>query len=449
MDSGQYLALLDLFESTGMYSSQSNPYHNWFQKNVHTCSFTGVTCNEQGFVTDIRLDGKGLTGTVPNYIHNNSLHFLERLSLGNNDLTGTIPPSITSLTNLITLNLEQNSLDGTIPDLPTRLKHLYLNGNNFHGNLPSSICWLKTLDISFNNQLRGSLPSCLSHSINLNLLNAGLVGTVPKQVCQVNKFGCDGVACSSGTYRHPHGKQINEDTPCLTCLEPSNTLGMSDCLHKDTFRDENTAESRVIRILSSPSASPHHMVVKTDLPTILGSFIQQNETVGDIAPSKIKHINAITITLATVCFTSSVLAIYLAFFIKRKHRELQEQILEDVPQVDQIGFEVKMPNQLSIDETILNAKFICFLYFLLFVQATEISQCDPSEISMDSMGGSDSQFSIDKVKSSVDECDTTTSSAFGQKEMGIAEICAKIENSVSLMCSFRIYHDRFIPSFLK
>lgn len=342
MDYSEYSALLDLFESTGMYSSQSHPYHNWFQKNVHTCSFTGVTCNQQGFVTDIRLEGKGLTGTLSDYIHGKSMRFLERLSLGNNDLTGTIPPAITTLTNLIYLNLEQNSLDGTIPHLPARLRHVNLNGNNLHGGLPSSVCQLKTLDISFNNQLHGSLPSCLAHSINLNLLNVGLVGTVPKQVCQVNKFGCDGVACSTGTYRYPHGKQVSIDTPCLPCLEPSNTLGMSDCLYKDILPDEKKTESSVIRILSSPSASPYHIAVKSDSPTTLGSFIQQNHTVDDTAPSNIKHINAITITLATICFTTSVFAIYLALFIKRKHRELQEHMLEDVPQVDENEIEVKM-----------------------------------------------------------------------------------------------------------
>ena len=50
---------------------------------------------------------------------------------------------------------------------------------------------------------------------------------------------------------------------------------------------------------------------------------------------------------------------------------------------------------------------------------------------MDSMGGSDSQFSTNEVNSFVDKCDASVSSSFDQQDIGIAEICAKIENSVS------------------
>ncbi|CAI7801497.1 unnamed protein product [Closterium sp. NIES-53] len=81
-----------------------------------------------------------LTGSIPDSI--SALTALELLSLGGNSLTGSIPDSIFALTALKSLDLSSNSLTGSIPDSITALRALgYLNlrKNNLTGPIPDSL----------------------------------------------------------------------------------------------------------------------------------------------------------------------------------------------------------------------------------------------------------------------------------------------------------------------
>jgi len=69
-----------------------------------------------------------------------------RLHLGNNGLTGSIPPEIGNLTNLTHLNLRYNQLNGEIPESICDL------------NIEWSSSW--SFNIS-NNQLCPPYPSCI------------------------------------------------------------------------------------------------------------------------------------------------------------------------------------------------------------------------------------------------------------------------------------------------
>ena len=92
-----------------------------------------------------------------------------------NGLTGSIPPEIGNLTNLIYLNLSGNQFTGSIPSEIgnlTNLNELWLNINQLSGQIPESIC---DLDIDFGgmndwgyeffnikeNQLCPPYPSCV------------------------------------------------------------------------------------------------------------------------------------------------------------------------------------------------------------------------------------------------------------------------------------------------
>ncbi|MDE2974593.1 MAG: Ig-like domain-containing protein [Gemmatimonadota bacterium] len=85
------------------------------------------------------------------------------LSLGNNNLTGSIPAVLAELDSLVTLDLGGNALGGKIPwdfrELQ-QLRHLRLNGNALEGLLPRSLGYmagLRHLHIG-DNELSGMVP---------------------------------------------------------------------------------------------------------------------------------------------------------------------------------------------------------------------------------------------------------------------------------------------------
>lgn len=76
-------------------------------------TFEGVACNEQGYVANISLQGKGLSGKIPAIIGN--LKSLTGLYLHFNALNGILPKEIAGLTMLTDLYLNVNNLSGNIP----------------------------------------------------------------------------------------------------------------------------------------------------------------------------------------------------------------------------------------------------------------------------------------------------------------------------------------------
>ncbi|KAJ0237630.1 Receptor-like protein kinase 7 [Hirschfeldia incana] len=101
------------------------------------CSFAGVTCDSTGSVTEIDLSRRGLSGKFP-FASLCDLTSLEKLSLGYNSLSGTIPGDINNCTNLTYLDLGNNLFSGTFPDFSSlsQLQYLYLNNSAFSGVFP-------------------------------------------------------------------------------------------------------------------------------------------------------------------------------------------------------------------------------------------------------------------------------------------------------------------------
>ncbi|OQW94952.1 MAG: hypothetical protein BWK79_04140, partial [Beggiatoa sp. IS2] len=101
-------ALVDLYNSTNGPSWTDSPANNWNVTNT-PCSWTGVICGI-GVVTQIQRSSRNLVGTLPS--------------------------SLSTLTNLRSLNLNWNQLTGTIPDLSATAlaaPNVYLNCNRFTG----------------------------------------------------------------------------------------------------------------------------------------------------------------------------------------------------------------------------------------------------------------------------------------------------------------------------
>ncbi len=166
----EYNALKALYDST----AGNNWYYNsnWLS-DADVYDWYGL--NVIGFhVIDINLDNNNLNGTIPPAI--DSLSYLKTLDLSFNNLAGNIPPQIGNLDSLQTLKLNNNQLTGNIPtELCSldSLKFLYLDSNQLSGPIPSEIGNLsKLMDLHLNaNQFSGNIPATLNNLSNLIYLH--------------------------------------------------------------------------------------------------------------------------------------------------------------------------------------------------------------------------------------------------------------------------------------
>ncbi|KAK9095833.1 hypothetical protein Sjap_021330 [Stephania japonica] len=155
----------------------------------------------------IRLSSNNFSGPIPSsYYANNGLPSLIYLALSNNQLNGSIPPSLFSLpclqemylyqnkfigiledeeefpysfsSPLVMLDLSYNLLEGNIPNFIsklTSLRGLYLNSNNFHGVVDprvfASLKNLTTIDLSSNIMLSIDASDIAINIPNLSVFN--------------------------------------------------------------------------------------------------------------------------------------------------------------------------------------------------------------------------------------------------------------------------------------
>ncbi|KAK3413172.1 hypothetical protein EUGRSUZ_I01762, partial [Eucalyptus grandis] len=199
------------------YQMSSYPKTNSWNKAVDCCSWDGVTCaNVTGNVINLNLSCSWLRGTLrsnislilpklevlqlfgnnfqgplpipppsPSYFNASSNGFtgeiplsicqlksLRYLDLSANNLSGNIPPCLGSMTNLSYLILSRNNFQGPFPIPPPSTSYFSASSNGFTGEIPLSICQLKSLhhlDLSANN-LSGNIPLCLGSMTNLSYL---------------------------------------------------------------------------------------------------------------------------------------------------------------------------------------------------------------------------------------------------------------------------------------
>ncbi len=154
------------------------PYRNWY----------GVTADELGRITALRLNENNLTGYLPPEI--GDLDRLEYLELFNNSIGGQIPDEIGKLIYLKKIELQDNQLIGEIPSVIgdlTSLENLLLWNNQLSGPIPAEIGNLqKLLRLNANrNQITGEIPSSigdLTNLIELNFSRNRLTGNIPEEI---------------------------------------------------------------------------------------------------------------------------------------------------------------------------------------------------------------------------------------------------------------------------
>ena len=178
-------ALEALYQDTDGDNWTNN--RNWLS-NAQLDSWHGVTTDRNGRVVELDLSENELNGTIPSEL--GSLTNLERLKLSKNQLRGPIPPELGNLSNLKFLDLYENRLSGPIPpelgDL-SNLEALALFKNNLRGTIPSDLANLNNLGwlLLWGNQLNGSIPSELGRLTNLEWLYLSenrLSGTIPTEL---------------------------------------------------------------------------------------------------------------------------------------------------------------------------------------------------------------------------------------------------------------------------
>ncbi|XP_028075676.1 probable LRR receptor-like serine/threonine-protein kinase At3g47570 [Camellia sinensis] len=137
-------------------------------------------------LVDLNLGGNNLSGTIPKQVL--TLSSLLNLYLHDNHLVGSIQLEIGNLINLEQLDVSRNMLSGKIPSTLgncVKLRFLYIQSNNFWGTLPSSLSYLRgieKLDLSHNN-FSGKIPDYFEGFVFLQKLDLSFndfVGAVPE-----------------------------------------------------------------------------------------------------------------------------------------------------------------------------------------------------------------------------------------------------------------------------
>ncbi|CAE6182263.1 unnamed protein product [Arabidopsis arenosa] len=152
-------------------------------------SFEGIACNQHLKVANISLQGKRLVGKLSPAVAE-----LKYLYLNVNNFSGEIPVDIGSMAGLQVMDLCCNSLTGKIPNNIGSLKKLNvlsLQHNQLTGEVPWSLgnlSMLSRIDLSFNNLL-GLIPKTLANIPQLETLdlrNNTLSGFVPPGLKKLN-----------------------------------------------------------------------------------------------------------------------------------------------------------------------------------------------------------------------------------------------------------------------
>ncbi|XVF78938.1 hypothetical protein PTKIN_Ptkin14bG0178700 [Pterospermum kingtungense] len=136
---------------------------------TNCCLWDGVKCeSETGNVIGLDLRCSCLGGTIPSNSTLFRLQHLRHLNLGHNDLTGIIPPQISLLSKLVSLDLSINgnlnfegNVFGKVLGNLTQLHHLFLDDVNMSSVVPTSFLNMSssitTLSLKANG-LQGKFP---------------------------------------------------------------------------------------------------------------------------------------------------------------------------------------------------------------------------------------------------------------------------------------------------
>ncbi|CAI5988624.1 unnamed protein product, partial [Closterium sp. NIES-64] len=143
---------------------------------------------------ELDMSGNLLTGSVPAFI--SRLTDLTMLDLSSNQFTGTVPPAVSNPTGLVSINLAHNLLQGSIPRALSRLASLtYLNvsSNQLSGDITPALSPLRSLEIVDISaiELNGSVPPFFRRMPNMTHLDMSinlLSGSLPPSILNLRQL---------------------------------------------------------------------------------------------------------------------------------------------------------------------------------------------------------------------------------------------------------------------
>lgn len=160
-------------------------------------------------------------------------------------LTGTIPTTIGSMTNLVNLELDTNKLTASIPSelgLLHKLRLLFLFDYQLSARIPSELGDMSSLEFLLldDNNLSGTTPVLESSGwlMEVTVQDNQLSGTIPAGLCQVPtiSFDCDDQLCGCG----------DDVCPCQETEEDlgpvPNTVPIVPSAEPDSFVTEQTID---------------------------------------------------------------------------------------------------------------------------------------------------------------------------------------------------------------
>lgn len=185
------LALVALYNSAN--GDSWTDHTNWLEPGQTVSSWYGIVV-QNNKVVNILLGNNNLTGTIPPEI--GDLINLTTLELKSNHLSGAIPASIGNLTKLRVLSVRSNELIGNIPNEVenlVNLEHLYLFENQLEGEIPEGIGNLVKLEYLLlqRNQLTGPIPEGLWNLTELDHLSLNyneLSDSIPEDIGNLTKM---------------------------------------------------------------------------------------------------------------------------------------------------------------------------------------------------------------------------------------------------------------------
>ncbi len=182
------VALMALYNSAGgetwlrtLNWATAEPINTW----------ADVITDSNGRVTNLRQPNNNMIGTLPDEL--GSLTELQYLYLNDNQLSGPVPASLANLTKLVDFYLRANDFSGPLPDFSgfTNLRLLELQENKFKGPIPnlSRLTQLQKLWLQ-DNALSGSIPNLasLTSLTNLSLSVNTLKGSIPSSLSSLTKL---------------------------------------------------------------------------------------------------------------------------------------------------------------------------------------------------------------------------------------------------------------------
>eukprot|EP00008_Paramoeba_atlantica_P004615 CAMPEP_0201488090 /NCGR_PEP_ID=MMETSP0151_2-20130828/16832_1 /ASSEMBLY_ACC=CAM_ASM_000257 /TAXON_ID=200890 /ORGANISM="Paramoeba atlantica, Strain 621/1 / CCAP 1560/9" /LENGTH=308 /DNA_ID=CAMNT_0047873309 /DNA_START=62 /DNA_END=985 /DNA_ORIENTATION=+ len=199
------------------YNSLSGPYwrdnKNWLDGDPCDDNWVGISCARDGstvyeldrgrqnmsgtlpmslsnltHLSDLVLShNEKVTGTFPTFYSN--LEYLTQIAFQNMGLSGSIPPGLGMLTRLNNVQIGENHFSGTIPnDMFGNAPYfgIQLEANSLTGTFPESFCKTPggklTLFVLDHNKFTGTLPDCFnsySELYEIRLNHNLFSGTIP------------------------------------------------------------------------------------------------------------------------------------------------------------------------------------------------------------------------------------------------------------------------------